>query len=53
MAFGVLALATWSGSPICGVYSPQFAPLSFTAARSKSMKNSTSLEVTGWPSDHR
>ena len=53
VAFGVLALTTWSGIPTCGVYCPQFAPLSFTAARTMSMKNSASFEVTGWPSDHR
>ncbi len=53
VAFGALALTTWSGMPMCGVYNPQFAPLSFTAARTMSMENSASLEVTGWPSDHR
>ncbi len=52
VAFGVLALTTWSGIPTCGVYWDQLAPLSFTAAFTSSMKNSASLEVSGWPSDH-
>ena len=36
VAFGALALTTWSGMPTCGVYGPQFAPLSCTAARTMS-----------------
>ena len=50
---GVVALTTWSGIPTCGVYWLQLAPLSFTAARTSSRKNSASFEVTGWPSDQR
>ena len=52
VAFGVLAPTTWSGIPTPGEYWPQLAPLSLTAARTSSRKNSASFEVTGWPSDH-
>ena len=50
--FGVDMLVIWSGMPRPGTYGPQLAGLSLTPALSMSSQNSTSLEVTGWPSDH-
>ena len=51
-ALGAVRLATSSGMPRLGVYGPQFDAFSLIAALISSKKNSTSLEVTGWPSDH-
>src|SRR5215471_4032358 len=52
LASGVDTLATASGMPSCGTYWLQLAGLSLTAAVTSSIQNATSLDVTGWPSDH-